>query len=147
MKLIDVPSTPSMRRRMTRPTSGLSKTLREPSSIGSDKNPANLFVATFIGESNILEGIVRQRNGERAEVMLETGDVVSAHVIDDVRRNGAGILSIRPERIHIMPADASGLTGVPGRVLERLFLGDQIRLRLDVFNQNGFFVKLPSSSS
>jgi putative spermidine/putrescine transport system ATP-binding protein len=123
---------------------GLVQQLAEPDQL-YDK-PDNLFVATFIGDSNVLEGFVRQVEGKRAEVMLQYGDLVSAQVVDGIEHDGAAVLSIRPERVELMPPGAAGRGGVAGRVEERLFLGDQIRLRLNVFGRSDFFVKLSSSS-
>jgi len=80
------------------------------------REPATEFVASFIGDTNLFDGEVVERNGERvALVGGEDGFAVSApEMTGDVR------VSIRPEDLSL------GETGiVGGEVRERYFQGDQ----------------------
>ena len=49
--------------------------------------------------------------------------------------DGQVLLSIRPERIHLLRPEARADTIVPGRVVERTFLGNQIRYVVDALGQ------------
>lgn len=94
--------------------------------------PRTPFVASFIGDTNLLEAEVRRVVDGRAELdwsgvaveatrstqhELSVGDVV--HV------------SIRPERIDVVDGQASGVNSISGRVLERHFRGPSARLLID----------------
>ncbi|WP_158044493.1 ABC transporter ATP-binding protein [Skermanella pratensis] len=112
------------------------------------QQPCNSFVANFIGENNRLNGIVRDLAGGTCRVELPTGESVRATAVSVDRAGQATTLSIRPERITL---DRGG-PGEPGaglenrlaaRVLERIYLGDHLRLRLEVAGSDDFMVKVP----
>ena len=68
------------------------------------ENPANAFVAGFIGENNRLEGTVAGRDGELLVVELADGHKVAARAGGNAALQGKVVLSVRPERISLMPA-------------------------------------------
>ncbi len=86
------------------------------------QRPSNLFVATFIGKSNLLAGhLEKDQNGHR--VVLSSGygfrlDGVSK----DARHEQEIVLVARPEEIQMRRPDDVG-EGLPGVVLDSVFLG------------------------
>ena len=95
--------------------------------VGTPKNiyqrPANIFVATFIGRSNLLDGTMVMKNG-LAEVTLPTGYVAE---FSTVRQDPAGWkdgapvrLCARPEELIVQP---KGLPGLKAVVDDCVFLG------------------------
>jgi putative spermidine/putrescine transport system ATP-binding protein len=76
------------------------------------RNPANAFVADFIGISNLIQGSVAAPDqvgvgSRRIRVeLLPTGLATGAKVA----------LSVRPEEVHIRPADEAGENRLPGTV-------------------------------
>jgi putative spermidine/putrescine transport system ATP-binding protein len=96
--------------------------------------PANAFVACFVGENNRLIGSVLSVEDDMAQVRLACGPVVEAQVADGAEPGSLCAVMIRPERIAIaaIPADEMGEGALPGRVLEALYLGDHLRIRLRV---------------
>jgi putative spermidine/putrescine transport system ATP-binding protein len=93
-------------------------------------DPANSFVARFIGESNLLEGkVVAGANGAR----FETGGGFS------IPAPGAAadllapcLLMIRPERVRLTAwQDGRGDALLEGRVTEVVFLGETTRYRVE----------------
>jgi len=109
-----------------------------PQQIGSPRevyeSPRNLFVARFIGEINVFDGVVIEALGEfnylaeihgvrkpiRSDIRFETGDRV--HVL------------LRPEDLRIeyiedAPRDRSGFSG---RVLERNYTGQTLDSLIDL---------------
>ncbi len=93
--------------------------------VGTPKNiyqrPANLFVATFIGRSNILEGQIVDVSGGKALVELASGcralfDAVGAQHL----RTRKVKLCVRPEEFIIEPDGGEGLSAV---VDDCVFLG------------------------
>lgn len=75
--------------------------------------PANRFVASFIGTCNLLDA-----SAADGAARVEGVGVVPASPETD----GAVVVAVRPERIRLLPADAA--QGIPGRVVEHAFLGD-----------------------
>ncbi len=105
------------------------------------EEPANAFVAGFIGESNSLSGTIERLDGTDCAVRLESGDTVQARA-GNVDGSGARtILSIRPERI-VLGVSAAGCDNrFTATLTEMIYLGDQIRARLDVLGNPNFMAK------
>ncbi len=88
--------------------------------------PATRFVATFMGDSNLVEGTITQRRGEGAIVETALG-VLELPV--RIEGDGKVVLSLRPEQIVTAPGD--GLTGLGvGVVTECHFNGTHVRCHL-----------------
>ena len=90
------------------------------------ERPATEFVAGFLGASNLLDGHVKDRRGERATVVVDGSFPVSvpaAHV------DGAGShirLGVRPEKIRLQEEGASqpqGWNCLPGKLRMATFVG------------------------
>jgi putative spermidine/putrescine transport system ATP-binding protein len=116
------------------------------------QQPANSFVANFIGENNRLNGIVREVSDGICRVELPTGQSVLANAAAVREPGQSTTLSIRPERIGFETASSGlGLSGpvnrLDARVLERIYLGDHLRLRLAVADAEDFMVKVPFADS
>ncbi len=111
------------------------------------ERPENAFVAAFIGENNTLRGRVTAIDGDVCTVKLPgaAGEVRALRV--NVEGEGAETtLSLRPERVKI-DADGSGLPNIfQGEVKELIYLGDHIRVRVDLAGNDEFIVKIPNAS-
>ncbi len=80
------------------------------------ERPGSAFVATFLGKTN---------NFEAAPV--EKGLTVAGHlVLAGVRGGSRATISVRPEKIDFAPIG----TGLPGRVLSRIFQGNHWLLQV-----------------
>jgi len=84
------------------------------------ERPATPFVASFVGTTNLLDGVIRVREGESAEVAV-AGTTLRLNGV----RGGAGdkvVLSLRPEALRLLspgeaaPARCVTLTGTLGEV-------------------------------
>ncbi|MDO8187353.1 ABC transporter ATP-binding protein [Conexibacter sp. JD483] len=96
--------------------------------------PANVFVSDFVGEANLLDGVVDGHVGALATVTTEAGVL---HVAPGATTPAAGpaIVSIRPERIALQrPGQAAGEAenGLPGTVERIVFLGNLVRAHVRV---------------
>ena len=107
------------------------------------EEPRNSFVATFIGENNRIHGRLLSRDGERCVVGLERGEKVAALAVNVGRVGDPVTLSIRPERVRINGHSSACDNRFSGRVAEFVYLGDHVRIRLEVCGQADFFVKQP----
>ena len=109
--------------------------------------PANPFIANFIGESNLLTGIL-STDGGKTHLRLANGTVIGVAGGSD----GSGSSS-RPARVMIRPerfvdlsstmAD-SGLNRVKGEVRETAYTGGSDRYRIQTAGGLELLVRLPS---
>lgn len=122
---------------------GLIQQLASPSELYG--NPANAFVAEFIGENNRMTGRVEEIGAGRATIRLGDDAVVSAVAIDDLKKGDDAILSLRPECVVIDPdAALENRMNVP--VEKAIYLGDTTKLVLKVGGEAEFSVKVPNAN-
>jgi ABC-type Fe3+/spermidine/putrescine transport system ATPase subunit len=91
--------------------------------------PEQLFTANFIGETNLLEGVVVELRSDMSLVELRDGTVVEAKP-SNFRNGDAVVLSIRPERVH--PA-TEGLHAVVEKIT---FMGTYIRVTVETDSED-----------
>ena len=76
------------------------------------RRPVSLFVAQFMGTTNVLAGVVATREGARMRVRVGAADLIVAD--PDARQGEAVTLCLRPEALRIV---VTGETAAPGEVL------------------------------
>jgi putative spermidine/putrescine transport system ATP-binding protein len=103
------------------------------------RNPANGFVADFIGSTNLLAGTFRApAQADVGSVTLRLGEVPAGLA------DGAGIkLSVRPEDVHVRPGGEAGENRLPGTVTFIRDLGSSVEIRLRCFDQDLVAVTTP----
>ncbi|MCY1518526.1 polyamine ABC transporter, ATP-binding protein [compost metagenome] len=107
------------------------------------EHPRNSFVANFIGENNRIAGQLESREGDRCVVSLARGEKVEALAVNVGQPGEPVSLSIRPERVHLNGASEKCSNRFSGRVAEFIYLGDHVRIRLEVCGRTDFIVKQP----
>ncbi|MBS1890573.1 MAG: ABC transporter ATP-binding protein [Actinobacteria bacterium] len=90
------------------------------------EEPIKPFVAGFIGISNLIKGRI-----EAGGVKLSSGEFVEAEVPADGKVGEAVHLSVRPEKIWLNEV-RSGMVGVKGTVVERVYLGTTTQVLVDL---------------
>ncbi|UVE19799.1 ABC transporter ATP-binding protein [Pseudomonas sp. LS44] len=105
--------------------------------------PRNTFVANFIGENNRLNGHLLSHAGERCVVGLAGGERVEALAVNVGQPGEPVTLSIRPERVRLQVQAEQAANRFSGTVAEFIYLGDHVRIRLEVCGKPDFFVKQP----
>ncbi|MBD0417442.1 ABC transporter ATP-binding protein [Oryzicola mucosus] len=93
--------------------------------------PCNAFVATFIGDSNLLRGTIVGRGGGQATVAMPGGGTLDARAGD----NGAGkdaYVSVRPEKIDVSAGCIDRGVGniLAGTVDKTVFFGDHVKVSI-----------------
>lgn len=92
--------------------------------IGTPKNiyqrPANLFVSTFIGRTNILEAKINMEKDQCYLVFNDQYKVLLNHVKDEYKKDMKVIASVRPEEFMIDVQHKNGLKAI---VDNSIFLG------------------------
>lgn len=109
------------------------------------EEPANAFVASFIGENNALTGQVERAGDGRCRVRLEDGSRIEARMGDVGAPGSPAMLSIRPERVHLNGASAGAENRFSAAIEELIYLGDHVRIRMQVANNANFMAKVPIS--
>ena len=92
-------------------------------------HPNCRFVADFIGESNIMDGIVRSADGDLLHV--ETADGMILTHGDGFQVGEQICVSIRPEYLSVSRAPENGFT-VKARVKDFIYMGTVIKTSLDL---------------
>ena len=94
--------------------------------------PANRFVADFIGETNLLPGKVVRSSGDGLELALADGTILRARGVPGLAAGDEALLSLRPERITLGPADdaGEGWNLLHGEVTDTVYQGDHLRVEL-----------------
>ncbi|MDX6630478.1 MAG: spermidine/putrescine transport system ATP-binding protein [Gaiellales bacterium] len=94
------------------------------------EEPATLFVADFLGVSNLVPAEAAGRDG--ASCMLKVGDIPMRAAQGAVDARGSVKAMIRPERVRIEAQGSTGENRLPGLVEHLVFLGSfrEVRVRL-----------------
>jgi iron(III) transport system ATP-binding protein len=102
--------------------------------------PANTFVANFIGVANLMEGILLGRSGQFCEMEVPLGEGHTPLHLKALGGNGASpgqqlILSVRPEdlSVHLRKPDGAGDGNLfEGEVIDTVYLGNFLECRVSV---------------
>jgi putative spermidine/putrescine transport system ATP-binding protein len=94
-------------------------------------SPANPFVATFIGENNVIRGTVAGQAGEIATIRTAQGGLVAARAPAPLAAGAPAQVMIRPERV-FLAEPGRGANCFAGRVADVIYHGDHLRLVLDL---------------
>jgi ABC-type Fe3+/spermidine/putrescine transport system ATPase subunit len=92
--------------------------------------PYNPFVASFLGEANMLPGRVLQRSGERAVVETDLGTIEGIATHDAVTEGQAVLCCIRPESILLDPLGTTQVNQFRATIARDLFFGEVRHLYL-----------------
>ena len=111
------------------------------------EKPENSFVAQFIGENNRFDGTIKNIDGRYCSVELDGGGSTKALKVNVDAVGQRTQLSVRPERVAVNSSNGSDENKFNGIVEELIYLGDHIRVRLDVCNNKEFIVKIPNEGS
>jgi iron(III) transport system ATP-binding protein len=96
-------------------------------------NPANLFVAKFLGTANILEGEI-EVHADRVRFRSDNGANLA---LNTAHRQGRGSIVFRPQNVAIVEQDSHGgaeHNRITGSVCHMEFLGSVIRYGVDIGN-------------
>ena len=113
------------------------------------EQPANRFVADFIGETNFIEGDVIETG---AATTIQNGTVALKGLSQTNLTTGQRVtLAIRPEKIHLLapdiPAGSEDKVAVPGTVTEAIYIGTDTRYRIELATGDQIFVRLQNLDS
>ncbi len=107
------------------------------------EEPERRFVARFIGENNLLHGKVIALEGDLCQVEIE-GALVKAFRVAPCSPGDRVTLAIRPERVCVSPDPQVYSNELEAKIEDLVFLGDHLRLRMNVQGRSDFIVKIPN---
>jgi len=108
------------------------------------ERPRSMFVADFIGETNLLEVTVNRIADGRAVCLLASGHEVVCDAVDGLGPGSNVHMSIRPERLY-MSKKLEESVGLQGHVKENIFVGTDIATRVDLDDGPDFVVRTSNS--
>ena len=108
--------------------------------------PRNLFVADFLGESNLFEGLVASVEGDTVEV-----DLAHGHARVSAKGNGAALsagtkvrVMVRPQNLSLHAGNAEGV-GLRGKVLDSMITGSLTKLYVEAAGAEPIIVSYPTA--
>jgi putative spermidine/putrescine transport system ATP-binding protein len=121
---------------------GLIQQIATPDKLYED--PANSFVANFIGENNGLKGKVAEIRDGRATLALPDGARVTGMSGEGLSLDAEAILALRPERVALARDASTKGNELKGRIEDVTYCGDHRRVQLSTADGQGFIVKIPN---
>ena len=106
------------------------------------EQPANSFVAQFIGENNRLPGRIVAAEGSTCLAEMAGGIRIQATLTDVAGVGDRCLMSIRPERVKIAPPPGQMANHFEAKVEELIYLGDHLRVRFSLAGVEDFIVKV-----
>ncbi|MDQ0471734.1 ABC transporter ATP-binding protein [Labrys wisconsinensis] len=105
------------------------------------EHPTSRFVASFIGETNFLEGTVESAGPGAATVRLPGGATLSAGLPEGAAASGAATIVVRPEHAALVPAPQGTLTG---RIESSIYFGTDTHHHVKLADGTPFIVRSQS---
>ncbi len=96
------------------------------------ERPSTVFASHFIGEANLLRGVVESVDG--ADTRIRVGGLAVTAPAASVKQGQEATVSVRPERMAIAPTGRTSPADnvVPGVLVRRIFLGNLVRWLVEV---------------
>jgi putative spermidine/putrescine transport system ATP-binding protein/spermidine/putrescine transport system ATP-binding protein len=92
--------------------------------------PANHFVADFLGHSNFILGQVVDVDDQQVNVKIETGDVLFAKNKGGFSKSDRVEMIVRAQRFDVFPKDefkpVEGMNHFQGRIKDRSYMGGEV---------------------
>jgi putative spermidine/putrescine transport system ATP-binding protein len=104
------------------------------------ETPSNRFVASFVGDSTVLQGELASIEGTRCAVRMANGVTLTGTNVNQAKVGDTVQCSIRPERLHL--AATAGANTFSAKVLDTIYFGDHLRLRCAVEGQSEATIKM-----
>jgi len=104
------------------------------------ETPVNRFVASFVGDSTLLEGQIEAVNGKACTVRLANGVQLQGVNVNQAKVGDAVQCGVRPERLQV--AEAAGPNTFEARMLDLIYFGDHLRVRCEVAGQAPATIKM-----
>jgi spermidine/putrescine ABC transporter ATP-binding subunit len=98
------------------------------------EKPVNSFVASFIGESNLLEGVAAGQDGDQLTIHLDGKTDITFAWQDKISEGERVRFCIRPEKLFFTD-DAAIKNTISGTIAESIYVGETKRYSINVNDQ------------
>jgi ABC-type Fe3+/spermidine/putrescine transport system ATPase subunit len=86
------------------------------------RTPASKFVASFLGQSNLISGTIAATQGGKARIALDNGATIEAQAPASAKKGGKVTVIVRAQRLEVGKT-ASGPNRLTGRIAATSYLG------------------------
>lgn len=109
------------------------------------EEPGRVFVSSFIGDNNVLYGVVKKiEDNEICHVDLDGENRVQALAVTHHNPGDEVWLTIRPERVSIRPKENAYTNDFAATINDVVFMGDHLRLNVTTCGVRDFIIKIPN---
>ncbi|WP_120500096.1 ABC transporter ATP-binding protein [Roseovarius sp. EL26] len=108
------------------------------------ERPRNMFVADFIGETNLLEVSVDKIEHGRAICHLGGGHELTCNAVDEIGAGSTVHMSVRPERMFMSDAPTES-ESLKGTVKENIYIGTDLSTVVTLAEGPDFIVRTSNS--
>ena len=109
-------------------------------------HPETVFVASFVGASNLLPGTVVNRAGEEIAISLADGTIITGRARHSLAVGERAIAAVKPIDVVVRTDDGFGDNIISGSVTTATYLGAQVELLLRVADAE-FRVSVPRAAT
>ena len=95
------------------------------------EEPVNAFVAGFIGESNLFEGVAAGRKGDQLTVRLDSRTETTLTWQENITEGERVSFCIRPEKLFFVD-DAATRNTISGTIVESIYVGETKRYSIRI---------------
>jgi ABC-type Fe3+/spermidine/putrescine transport system ATPase subunit len=95
------------------------------------RSPASRFVASFLGQSNLLTGTIAATQDGIAKIMLDCGASIEAAAPSSAKKGGKVTVIVRAQRLEVGKKAAQGLNRLKGRIAATSYLGGSAVYAID----------------
>jgi putative spermidine/putrescine transport system ATP-binding protein len=110
------------------------------------ENPANYFVAGFVGDANLLRGTLDAGPDGTPEIRTERGERILVDRPLEARIGAQVQLLVRPERLRWLQSAQEAENAFPATIVEHLYLGQDSKYRVRLPSGLELILRMPSSA-
>lgn len=106
------------------------------------EDPTSLFVADFIGETNILTGRIVEKNQDKVVALIDDKHPISVSIAEDKVNLGELVhLLIRPEKAVVYPADYQLTSSLSGIIEDVIYIGTDTRYLVRITRKSRLVIR------
>jgi spermidine/putrescine transport system ATP-binding protein len=110
------------------------------------KNPANRFVADFIGESNFINVTIAKVQGNQAAVMLEGETTFVGMIPEGQQTDRVAAVTVRPEKVKLSEPGKAPAGSLSATINEVVYIGTDTRYVLALKDGQSMVARLQNGS-
>jgi spermidine/putrescine transport system ATP-binding protein len=106
------------------------------------ERPNDRFVANFIGETNFINGVLKESKGQFGTIQMDADCFLEAGVPEGLPRDSRVTIAVRPEHASIVGNPDDG--HLQGTIENIVYIGTDTHVHLKLASGEGFVVRAPN---